>query len=96
MENIPKHNYPLEKYQDLRQKFEDFAMSLPPKEQIDLLDKRMMMGMHLQSKYPDAKKHTFYHLLIGSTGLEFFDIIGDDFPGEDSVEAFIDSLINSK
>ena len=47
----------------------------------------------LREKYPDCNKRVFYHILIGSSlSSRMGPIIEDDFPGEDSVEKFIENL----
>lgn len=47
---------------------------------------------HLREKYPDYNIRRAYHVLIGSTMDPDADIIEEDFPGEDSVESFLQNL----
>ncbi len=44
----------------------------------------------LRGKYEDFQDYLLYHVLIGST--PFHELPKVDFPGDDSVEKFIDSL----
>jgi len=53
-------------------------------------------AIYLQKKYPDCKKYEVFYVLSFSglsseNGSNYF--ISEDFPGNDSVELFIDSLI---
>src|SRR5258708_6819327 len=43
----------------------------------------------MKSKYPDARDYLMYHLISGSTYLGFNGCF--DFPGDDSVEHFINT-----
>lgn len=42
---------------------------------------------HLLQKYPDARSHQLFHVLIGSTTPN--PLAQFDFPGDDSIEKFI-------
>lgn len=45
---------------------------------------------HLEKNYPDHQQYLMYHILLGSSPRETPPNF--DFPGEDSVELFIDNL----
>jgi len=53
-------------------------------------DKIVGFTEKLREKYPDYQNYGFYHLMIGSTPRG--ECAKKDFPGEDSIEKFIDSL----
>ena len=46
----------------------------------------------LKEKYPDYDRRRAYHALIMSTMPDRTDVIEEDFPGEDSVVEFLQSL----
>jgi len=46
----------------------------------------------LKVKYPDFNSHRILHVLIGSMGPSNSKITEDDFPGDDSVENFVNDL----
>lgn len=47
----------------------------------------------LTQEYPDANKYIIWHKLIGSSGLEKYpDTIYKDFPGDNSIEKFMQRL----
>ena len=48
---------------------------------------------YLKSKYPDCQNYTIIHALSGSSiYVSDTNIIEDDFPGDDSIEKFVDDL----
>lgn len=48
---------------------------------------------HLKKKYPNYSKYRMYHKLISSTvPKSMYGIIEGDFPGEYSIEKFIEHL----
>ena len=55
-------------------------------------DKLVNKARNLQAKYPDYEDYELYHLLIGST---VYDRPEFDFPGEDSVQKFIEAEFES-
>ncbi|HXV26688.1 MAG TPA: hypothetical protein VD862_01535 [Candidatus Paceibacterota bacterium] len=56
-------------------------------------DRTVEFATRLREKYPDYIHYRAYHKLIGSTVRPDFEpIIEGDFPGEDSVVAFLRSL----
>lgn len=59
-------------------------------------DRQVTFAGQLREKYPDWKKRRAYHALVESTMPESgTDVIEEDFPGEDSVTEFLQSLIYS-
>ncbi len=64
------------------------------KEGLEIADK---VGRHaeiLRAKYPDYAKRTIFHTMGFSTFYPSDKVtIEEDFPGEDSVEAFVDGLV---
>ena len=56
-----------------------------------LYNKVIEFAHDLQKRYPDYMHYEFYHILVGSTP-HSEDKNGKDFPGEDSVEQFINNL----
>jgi hypothetical protein len=51
-------------------------------------------AMKLKKRYPDCRKYRAFHQLIGSSPPE--DALSGDFEGEDSIEAFLKSLMEEK
>lgn len=50
-------------------------------------------AQYLKKVYKDCEKHRLYHMLIGSTApSSMVGIIEEDFPGQDSIEKFVDDL----
>ena len=47
---------------------------------------------YLKRKYPNYLECELYHALVGSTIPKDFKITQEDFPGEDSIEAFVETL----
>ena len=54
------------------------------------IPKAWKFGKKLLQKYPDARDYKVYHILIGSTVESKYK--DTDFPGEDSIVKFINSL----
>lgn len=93
MEDFPNnHEYSPEKVEEARQRFLEIHRSLPPEKQGELMEKRMQFGIELGKKYENAREYALYHVLIGSTIANPNSIKEWDFPGEDSVELFMDRL----
>ncbi len=46
----------------------------------------------LESKYPNAVRYGMFHIMGGSTIPENLPALYDDFPGDDSVEKFLNDL----
>lgn len=69
--------------------------NLLPQEKIRELIKEINdRAVYLQDKYPDHRKREVFHIISGS-GFRYDqppDLSQDDFPGDDSVELFVDSL----
>ena len=72
-------------YQSLRLKLH----ALYRRDQFEIHDKVIQFHDYLKKKYPDAREHRLFHLISGSTLLDFYGVL--DFPGEDSVENFINT-----
>lgn len=67
--------------------------SVPDEKLDELMEKTASFAAHLRSKYQDAGAYRSYHALAGSSiDEDIVSIKEDDFPGEDSVEAFIQEL----
>lgn len=97
MEKIPQPAYSEERYKELREKMIVFVESLSDDEAMDVIEKFNERGISLLEKYEDARDYAFFHALIGSSGIDkMLNIKHEDFPGEDSVELFIDNLMNQK
>lgn len=60
---------------------------------VNLQDDIFFFAQKLREKYPNFKNYTVYHTLIGSTIPAGVETVKEDFPGEDSVEDFVNSLI---
>ncbi|MHB1330382.1 MAG: hypothetical protein ACYCY6_00175 [Minisyncoccota bacterium] len=96
MERIPDIKSSEERFNELKKKLEDFYEILSDKDRDDLTMERMARGAYLLSKYPNARNYAFYHVLIGSTISNPASIEYEDFPQEDSIKSYIDSLANPK
>ncbi len=98
MENIPNQPVNLERYYALKDKFNRYIEEADP----DFVDSIFMeifpeLQTNLLAKYPKATSYAFFHILGGSTiNNSIGTIEHEDFPGEDSVELFIDNLMNQK
>jgi len=93
MEKIPESKYSIERYMAYKQKLGDFIMSLPFERMIEVQTMLADKGQKLRDKYPNYRRYSMYHSLAQSSiddGMEKIEM--DDFPGEDSVETFIDNL----
>lgn len=64
---------------------------------IQLSDRVVPFAQHLQKSYPDYLRWRAYHALARSTILPEHeaDVIEDDFPGDDSIVKFLQSLVLS-
>ena len=61
---------------------------------LEVYDKLALRAKYLQKKYPDYFNREVWHIMIGSSlGYKMMPVIEDDFPGDDSVEEFIKTLI---
>ena len=93
MEQEPKNI--IEKEKELRKRAEDLLGNLLEKHDMEKINKYqtdlMERVKYLQDKYPDSFKYVMLHALIGSTVHPDIETKGD-FPGEDSVEKFINLL----
>jgi hypothetical protein len=56
----------------------------------DILMKR---GEELRQKYANARDYSAYHIMIGSSSVQYRVMPHCDFPGDDSVEQFLTNLI---
>jgi len=94
LENIDEKNSETEKINILKTKISNFLHILCSKKDAAGLDEFLQRQAefvdNLKKKYSDCEKYRLYHLFIGSTPWE--DCPKFDFPGEDSVEKFIESL----
>lgn len=75
-----------EKIKELKEKWD----AAHEKDALDAYNKCTNFAQELLKKYPDARDYRLFHILIGSSvdrEMEKF-----DFPGDDSVEQFINSL----
>ncbi len=94
LENIDEKNLETEKINILKTKISNFLHILCSKKDVAGLDEFLQRQTefvdNLKKKYPDCEKYRFYHLFVGSTPWE--DCPKFDFPGEDSIEKFIESL----
>lgn len=89
MEGEPKPVYSREKFEDLQKRYYNSPHFYS--------GEATARAEYLREKYPDYESCAFYHILIGSTiNEDIVKITYEDFPGKDSVELFIDNLINQK
>jgi hypothetical protein len=92
MEGTPEQlNYSKERFDALKEKWltSDFFMG----------DEASEFGKYLMNQYHDFDQYAFWHVLGGSSidnKSQNKPILHEDFPGEDSVELFIDNLMNQK
>lgn len=76
----------------IKARYSELAKQLLGKiDPIEYHERRSALARRLQEKYPDAKNRAWYHWLIGSTPPPT--ATPEDFPGEDSVEHFLESLV---
>jgi len=75
--------------------FKDFLISLPDEVFETFNNKKNHFEIDLEKKYPDARNYRIFHEFIGSSE-NIPTQIREDFPGEDSIELFIDNLTNQK
>jgi len=61
-------------------------------EDLDKYEKLVEFVNKLKAKYKDYQDYVFYHMLIGSSVSDNHKLSKVDFPGDDSIEKFIDSL----
>lgn len=61
---------------------------------IECLESTGRKAKELESRYPDFLDYRLYHLLIGSTPSKKCSKF--DFPGEDSIEKFIQSAVDGQ
>jgi hypothetical protein len=98
-ETCPGNNEPFiipfsEKTQQIASKLKKLQIEVSNEEgdkEEKLFNKIFDFASALRKKYPDAQKYELYHALIGSGVPEKLDKI--DFPGDDSIENFINDLI---
>lgn len=68
---------------------------IPDKAEVDRLtrihNEILQFAQRIEEKYSDCRKYRLFHILIGSTVPSNCD--KTDFEGEDSVNSFLDSLI---
>lgn len=81
-----------EKHEVLRNKLKDFESLLSDEYFKKVNEDIYAFCKNLEEKYSDFSRHQIYHALIGSGMDSSIDIV-DDFPGEDSVEKFIENLV---
>ena len=86
-------SYSVEGLKDIQNKFGGVVESVDDSEIDGIMEEIKLFSDYLKSKYPNPKEYAAYHALIGSTINETTtSILHDDFPGEDSVEAFLAKL----
>jgi hypothetical protein len=86
-----------EKNKILKNKFQEFFLSLPKNKIPTVWDEITEHGQKIRRDYKDPERYEIFHVLIGSTlnkdaKTDFY--LQDDFLGEDSVEEFINNLID--
>lgn len=74
-----------EKFNTLHEKWENIMK----KDGISFYNKCADFSRKIRQKYPDAETYQLFHLLAGST-FDKDDAPNFDFPGEDSIEKFIE------
>ena len=83
-----------ERQEKVKRIIERLYKELPNEKADQLYDKIRSRAAYLERKYPDYRMRKFFHALIFS-GIDPIDprYIEDDFPGEDSIEAYVDGLL---
>lgn len=67
------------------------ALDLPDEELNNFQNEIVKRVSYLRGKYPDAQSRKVLHVLMNSD-TDTPDIVEEDFPGDDSVEKFVDYL----
>ena len=89
-EAIPEQRYSKEKFDGLYKKYSESEYFFS--------EEALERAKYLRGKYPNATSYAFFHIL-GASGIDestYGVITHEDFPGEDSVEMFIDNLTSGK
>lgn len=59
----------------------------------DFMHGRVVFVDYLKSKYPNAMHYIIMHILIGSTPRPDSQTMYGDFPGDDSIEKYVEGLL---
>jgi hypothetical protein len=97
MEKIPKFHYNEGLLQEYKDRLGKIIDEVSDNNLSILHDKIREKSDNLLAKYGrEVHKYSFYHALASSTMDADWEIIADDFPGDDSVAKFIDELAKSE
>jgi hypothetical protein len=92
-QNIKNHEQPKSvsaRVAEIRNKLGERLLAIDEKAFLSMMEEVSAQGRLLLKKYPGARTFNAFHILIGSTppvGLR-----EEDFPGEDSILAFLEKL----
>lgn len=93
MENLEKKQFPADISQKIIEKLKHILYSVSDNEIIEIQDKIVAFDKHLKTVYPNATQFNVLHALIGSTpNKDDPAMIFEDFPGEDSIEKFVNAI----
>lgn len=91
IEDAPKINNPKDKIEEIKKKrailYKSFSREELNKFQEELVK---YIKENIRIKYPNYANYVVYHILVGSTVLDDVELIEEDFPGDDSVEKFLE------
>ncbi len=83
------------KNKEIKEKIEHLYSSITKEKRGAFYSEIISYAKYLQSKYPDHRKWEVFHVISFSTITpEMGELIKEDFPGEDSVEAFVNKLMS--
>jgi hypothetical protein len=91
MENIPTPESAADRVRALRER-----MRQHPQRKRIMFEAIPAFTARLKEKYPDYQRYHVYHALSGSTVDAENAPIEEDFPGEDSAEAFLESQLSQE
>ena len=91
-EQQEKSQFVLEKNKKMEKIFENLLFRVSGDNLMKLQDEIVSRVKYLRDKYPNYPKYRVYHIISGSTPSPDLEVLEDDFPGEDSIEVFLNHL----
>lgn len=88
--DAPKSNNPKSNIEKIKKERAFLYESFSIEKLMEFQNKLVEYIKDIRIKYPNYDKYVVYHVLIGSTLPDGVTIIEDDFPGDDSVEKFLE------
>jgi hypothetical protein len=82
--------------QEVKNKIINLYKTLPKEKIREVYDAIAAHGNKIRSKYPECQRYEIFHALAGSTMDSTAKpgyYIKEDFPGEDSIEEFVNNLV---